>query len=71
MAMMQFHFEVIIKACDLFLKDPCRSKEVKSGSKDVNKVLKIKQFAKLAKHNPIRHIIYLDVDDLDLLYTYL
>ncbi len=69
--MMQFHYEAVLKACDLFLKDSCRSKEVQSGSKAVDKVRKIKESAKLAKHNPIRHIIYLDLDDLDLLYAYL
>ena len=71
MALMQFHYEAVLKACDLYLKDPCRSREVHSGSKEVDKVRKIKEFAKLEKHNPIRHIIYLDLDDLDLLYTYL
>ncbi|MBT4290520.1 MAG: hypothetical protein HOD92_24605 [Deltaproteobacteria bacterium] len=71
MAMMQFYYRVVVNACDLYLKDPVRAKEVQSGSKDVKKVRKIKEFAALAKHNPIRHIIYLDLDDLDLLYTYL
>ena len=71
MAMMQFYYKVVSNACELYLKDPIRVKDVKSESKDVKKVRKIKEFASLAKHNPIRHIIYLDLDDLDLLYTYL